>query len=147
MINEDLIRRLVDLDRRLSSVEQTLTKPAFVDWTHVALYLGFSTAPTGGYQQYMLLGRLCLCFVGMGTYGTSNAPNYQIRLPFRVRGGHTFYGTIHYGKDNYANLVSPGIVVAQPGYDYASLYKDVAMTPWTDVGQKGANFFLAYEIE
>lgn len=103
---------------------------------------GFSAVPTQSVATFRIVGG----WVGVDLYqnntGTSNATSFTMNAPVTVAtvsGGA--WGTSTWAMTNNGVLLTTtGVAVVSSGGSTITLYRDGALTTWTNTGAKGASF-------
>lgn len=135
----DALRAAVD---RLATSEYTTAIQGV--WTPA--FTGFSVAPAGGIYRYIVIGKLCTCFVRMPNAGTSNATTFTLTAPFTAVAiaSDSWYAAV-LATDNGALIANPGLASISANSNVINLYTGFALAAWTATGNKAAQFTLIFE--
>jgi hypothetical protein len=117
-------------------------------WTPT--FTGFSADPANPICRYVLVGKMCTCFVTMPNSGTSSTTGFTMTAPFTATTVATaVWGNLFWtGVDNGSVLTTPGSVrIISAGTSFI-LRKtiDGADASWTNANGKCASFAITYEI-
>ena len=124
-----------------SSASQKVHMGVFKTW--VPVFVGFSADPATPTCHYTLVGKMCFCWVATGN-GTSNATNFTITGPLTSYSGVAQLG---YGQGTDAGAYAPHVLASIASNSTTiTLATGGGATGWTNSGNKGANFFLIYEV-
>ena len=112
-------------------------------------FTGFSADPASPICRYVLIGKMCTCFVYLPNAGTSSSATFAITAPFTAATvAGQFWGSVFWnGVDNGAQLTTPGMVTIASGGTAFYLSKTIAGGGgWTAANGKDASFTITYEI-
>lgn len=138
----------MNLEDLLKAIRATVIEWILKYDTWVPTFGGFAADPAGGIYRYVLVGKMCTCFIGMPNAGTSNATSFSISLPFAAASvtNMTWRAPIT-AYDNGAALDTPGLAIVGAGGTSVFLYTAWNGSLWTAAGGKRAQFTITYEID
>lgn len=144
----ELLKRINELTK---AVERHIAVGhlAYQKSTWTPTFTGFSANPTGGVYRYVLIGKLCTCFVYMPNAGTSNDTKFYLTAPFTAAdtGGNFYWHAAAGIYDNTAWQAAEGSVhIFRSDSTFRVCKSGVDENVWTNSGAKCCWFTITYEI-
>lgn len=154
---KDVYDQIAEIKRAQSLIKDRVERMATRDvqnhssgsWAPVFTGFTVGSEPASPICRYILIGKMCTCFVTIPNYGTSNAATFYISSPFVAATVANMYwhGHIGFQIDNTAYVSPVGNVQIYSGENKFVLWKVANLWDgWTTSGGKAANFTITYEI-
>jgi hypothetical protein len=152
-LSTDLLPIVIDPsgspETRKITIANLLANVVSIQGTWNPTFTGFSASPANPICRYILVGKMCTCFIQMPAGGASNAATFYISAPFTALtvANMIWYGHIGTMQDNSAWVSPVGQVVIVSGENIFRLHKTTTGNDgWTTNNNKVANFSITYEI-
>ncbi len=112
--------------------------------TWVPTWTGFSVDPVLSVSEYIIIGKLVVCWLTTSVSGTSNATTLTFTLP--TISAKAVVGTAR-GSNNGSTLADPVMLLSTAGSNICNAYLTFGATiAWTNVNGKQINFQFEYRM-